>query len=77
MPLTAGSEGSWRILRLMRADPPGAATRGHRRWTFDAALGQSEQLWVASATVGPAASPIIRTRATLRRKRATGGPSPP
>lgn len=59
MPLPVGSEGSWRILRLMRAEPPRAASGGYRRRTFGAALEQSEQLWVASAAVGPAASPIV------------------
>lgn len=59
MALPVGSESSWRLLRLMRAEPPGAASRGYRRRTFGAALEQSEQLWVASTAVGPAASPII------------------
>jgi hypothetical protein len=59
VPLPVGSEVSWRFLRLTRAQPPGAATRGFRPRTFGAALEQSEQLREASAAVGAAARPIV------------------
>ncbi len=56
----SSSEPAWRYLRLIRSEPPGlASTSAHRRRTFAASLDQSEELWGASAVVGPAVSPII------------------
>jgi hypothetical protein len=80
MPLPGGSEISWRTLRRMRSDPPGAASRSqHRRQTFGAALEQGEELWSASSSVGSMVSPIIlfygltQVARALAAARVTGG----
>ena len=54
----APSNVCWRLLRALRADPPINAD-GERRETFAAALEQSEQLFSAASTVGPATRPIL------------------
>ena len=49
---------TWRLLRGLRHQPPGAASASEsRRATFESALEQSEQLFRAARTVGPAARP--------------------
>ncbi|ROS41399.1 hypothetical protein EDD35_3756 [Amycolatopsis thermoflava] len=47
------------MLRSLRHSPPGAAKRGQRKGTFNAALEQSEQLFLAAETVSPAARPLL------------------
>lgn len=55
---TTGS--MWARLRATRALPPGAAaTDRQRRAVYVAALEQSEQLFRAAATVGPATRPLL------------------
>ncbi|MGW3147259.1 YaaC family protein [Streptomyces sp. NPDC001177] len=49
----------WRALRELRATPPGYASSGPRRKLFSAALEQSEQLFTAAASVGPASRPLV------------------
>lgn len=46
-------------LRSRRFERPGLASKGTRAATFNAALEQAEQLWSASARIGPEASPIL------------------
>ena len=50
---------SWRLLRSLRASPPGRAARGERRETFGAALEQSEQLLLAAGQVGVQSRPLL------------------
>ncbi len=50
---------SWRLLRSLRAVPPGRAAKGERRETFGAALEQAEQLFVAAGQVGVQARPLL------------------
>jgi hypothetical protein len=50
---------SWRLLRSLRASPPGRAARGERRETFGAALEQSEQLFLAAGQVGVQSRPLL------------------
>lgn len=52
-------ERTWRHLRAMRHEPPGAAARGSRRDTFVSALEQAEQLFRAAAQVPYASRPIL------------------
>jgi hypothetical protein len=47
------------MIRDLRHGPPGSATRGARRATFNAALEQAEQLFIAAENVGPAARPLL------------------
>ncbi|WP_372511260.1 YaaC family protein [Lentzea californiensis] len=47
------------MLRSLRWNPPGRATRGHRKDTFGAALEQAEQLFTAASNVGPASRPLL------------------
>ncbi|MFC8824842.1 YaaC family protein [Streptomyces sp. NPDC057137] len=49
----------WRALRELRSKPPGHAGTGARQKLFSAALEQSEQLFTASASVGPASRPLV------------------
>ena len=51
-------EVTWRGIRSLRADPPGLAT-GSRQATFAMALEQAEQLFIAAASTGPAARPLL------------------
>jgi hypothetical protein len=53
------SSTAWRMIRSLRHQPPGSATRGERARVFDAALEQSEQLIKAAAAVGPQSSPLL------------------
>jgi len=56
----ASAAEAWRHMRALRHDPPGlAGDGGPRGRTFDAALEQAEQLFVAAAGVGTAARPIL------------------
>lgn len=57
--MTREGESGWTILRRLRAEPPKHAGRGDRRQTFGAALSQAEELWRASASVGPTTSPML------------------
>jgi hypothetical protein len=50
--MAVGKE-SWRAVRAKRSRPPGLADQ-ERRDVFQAALAQSEELWDAAATSGPA-----------------------
>jgi len=50
---------AWQMLRTLRANPPGNASKGDRKETFNAALEQAEQLFGAAANVGPAARPLL------------------
>ncbi|WP_420850188.1 YaaC family protein [Planosporangium flavigriseum] len=47
------------MLRSLRHNPPGWASKGARKATFDAALEQAEQLFTAAQLVTPAASPLL------------------
>ncbi|WP_394798281.1 YaaC family protein [Streptomyces albidoflavus] len=49
----------WRALRELRAAPPGRATSGSRQKLFSSALEQSEQLFTAAGSVGPASRPLV------------------
>ena len=49
----------WRALRELRATPPGYASSGTRQKLFSAALEQSEQLFTAAASAGPASRPLV------------------
>ncbi|MFG2815024.1 YaaC family protein [Streptomyces sp. NPDC048410] len=49
----------WRALRELRAAPPGYASSGSRQKLFSSALEQSEQLFTAAASVGPASRPLV------------------
>ncbi|WP_336853903.1 YaaC family protein [Sinomonas albida] len=49
----------WQELRSLRSQKIGAAARGDRRETFDAALEQAEQLFTAAAGVGTATQPLL------------------
>lgn len=49
----------WRRLRALRHQPPGRAAKGVRRAVFSAALEQSEQLFVAAASVDYATRPLL------------------
>ncbi|MGW1391953.1 YaaC family protein [Streptomyces nigra] len=49
----------WRALRELRPEPPGYAGKGPRQKLFSAALEQSEQLFTAAASVGPASRPLV------------------
>ena len=56
----ASAAEAWRHMRALRHDPPGlAGDGGPRGRTFNAALEQAEQLFVAAAGVGTAARPIL------------------
>jgi len=76
----ASAAEAWRHMRALRHDPPGlAGDGGPRGRTFNAALEQAEQLFVAAAGVGTAARPILlfftgcpRLVVLLRRR----GPTP-
>src|SRR5690606_38889440 len=54
----APSEVCWRLLRALRAEPP-RGLGDVRHATFTSALEQSEQLFKAAETVGPATRPIL------------------
>ncbi|WP_375373358.1 YaaC family protein [Streptomyces sp. KAI-26] len=49
----------WRALRELRSKPPGYASTGPRQKLFSSALEQSEQLFAAAASVGPASRPLV------------------
>lgn len=49
---------AWYHLRASRVSPPGSAGRGPGRSTYQAALQQAEDLWVAARTSGPAGRPL-------------------
>lgn len=49
---------AWYRLRRSRAHPPGAARSGQGRDTYQAALQQAEELWVAARATGPAGRPL-------------------
>ncbi|WP_395572845.1 YaaC family protein [Streptomyces sp. BK79] len=49
----------WRAIRELRPEPPGYAGKGPRQKLFSAALEQSEQLFTAAASVGPASRPLV------------------
>ncbi|MFE6459318.1 YaaC family protein [Streptomyces cinereoruber] len=49
----------WRALRELRSNPPGYASTGARQKLFSAALEQSDQLFTAAASVGPASRPLV------------------
>lgn len=55
----APTEAVWRALRQLRAAPPGYAAQGSRKDMFSAALEQTEQLFAAASTVGPASRPML------------------
>jgi hypothetical protein len=49
----------WRAVRALRADPPAGAGRDdRRRFVFQSALTQAEELSEAASIVGPASSPL-------------------
>jgi hypothetical protein len=50
---------AWQMLRSLRHEPPGRASRGDRRFTFDAALEQAEQFLAAAGGVGIATRPVL------------------
>ncbi|MHB1523023.1 MAG: YaaC family protein [Candidatus Dormibacteria bacterium] len=49
---------AWYHLRASRANPPGSAKIGDGRLTYQAALQQSEELWLAARAAGPAGCPV-------------------
>jgi hypothetical protein len=49
----------WQLLRTLRHTPPGRAGRGARRETFDAAMEQAEQLFIAAQSIGTATRPLL------------------
>ncbi len=49
----------WQLLRTMRHSPPGRAGSGAQRETFDAAMEQAEQLFLAAQSVGTATRPLL------------------
>lgn len=56
--MATGKE-DWRQVRSKRASPPGFAEADEaRREVFQAAVAQSEELWDAAATSGPASRPL-------------------
>lgn len=50
---------AWQMLRTLRANPPGSASKGDRKQTFNMALEQAEQLLGAALAVGTAARPLL------------------
>ncbi len=51
---------AWRSIRTLRSAPPGlAGSDNARRGVFAASLEQSEELFTAAATVGPASKPLL------------------
>ena len=50
---SSDSAATWRALRALRSNPPGAGGLPMRKPTFAAAMEQSEQLFAAAEAVGP------------------------
>ncbi len=50
---------AWQMIRNLRHKPPGSAAGGARKQTFNAALEQAEQLFIAAENVGPATRPLL------------------
>ncbi|WP_436776512.1 YaaC family protein [Yinghuangia sp. YIM S09857] len=72
----APTEAVWRALRHLRAAPPGHATQGSRKDMFSAALEQTEQLFAAASTVGPASRPMLLYYAVNQAGRALAACAP-
>ncbi|MCH6470704.1 YaaC family protein [Sinomonas terrae] len=66
----------WQELRALRSQKPGAAKKGDRLATFDAALEQAEQLFTAASVVGTATQPIILLYGLSQLGRAIAASSP-
>ncbi|MEW1943070.1 hypothetical protein AB0299_18665 [Pseudarthrobacter sp. NPDC080037] len=66
----------WQELRALRSRKPGAASKGDRLATFDAALEQAEQLFMAAGQVGTATQPILLFYGLSQLGRAIAAASP-
>lgn len=66
----------WQELRALRSRKPGAASKGDRLATFDAALEQAEQLFVAAVQAGTATQPILLFYGLSQMGRAIAAASP-
>lgn len=52
-------ERAWAMLRRLRAHPPGRASKGERKETFNAAMEQAEEFFRSATLAGPAVRPIL------------------
>lgn len=66
----------WQELRALRSRKPGAASKGDRLATFDAALEQAEQLFMAAVQAGTATQPILLFYGLSQMGRAVAAASP-